>query len=158
MNIQNYIQAVKARLSDKATVLLDEQDRFIAYEEVFKWSWWATKLKITSFVKYLPTVQLSDIKSYSEHCLMQARKDRRGLPIGLQNGIMCFCVLASENISPDAIAFATSRPKKHWAAFEVPVLFDLCGGELFFFDGKIIWGSLYQKFLIEYINKHFCAV
>ena len=158
MNSQEYLQAIKSRFAPKATVRLDTQDMFIAYEEIFKWEWMATKLKITSFVKYSPSTQLHDIKSYSDSCLKQAIKDKKGLPIGFQNGVVSYNVIASEAISSDAIMFATSRPQKHYSAFEIPVLFDLNKNGLYFYQGEILWGKLYESFLKEYLIQHFYIV
>ena len=158
MNNQEYLQAIKSKFDYNATIRLDTQDMFIAYEEIFKWEWMATKLKITSFVKYLPSIQLSDIESYSKSCLKQAIRDKKGLPIGFQNGVVSYNVIVSEIISSDAIVFATSRPKKHYCAFEMPVLFDLNSSELYYYQGEIIWGKLYESFLKDYLIKHFYVV
>ena len=155
MNSQEYLQAVKSRFNHKVTVRLDKQDMFIAYEEVFKWAWMATKLKITSFVKIVPSAQLSDFESYSENCLKQAIRDKKGLPVGFQNAVVSYSVMASEAISSEAIVFATSRPKKHFAAFETPVLFDLNNNELYYYKEKIIWGRAYDRFFKEYLLNHF---
>ena len=155
MNSQEYLTAVKSRFDHNTTVRSDTQDMFIAYEEVFKWAWAAIKLKITSFVKYLPSTQMSDIESYSNDCLKQAIRDKKGLPLGFQNGVVSYSVIASETISPDAIIFATGRPKKHYSAFEMPALFNLNNGELYYYQGEIVWGKLYENFLKEYLIKHF---
>jgi len=155
MNSQEYSKTVRSKFGRNATIRLDTQDLLIAYEEVFKWQWFATKLKITSFVKQMPSVSLSDIESYSASCLKQAIKEKKGLPIGIQNGVVSFSVIVSENISSDAIIFVQNRPKKHFAAFEMPVLFVPKSSDLYFYQGDIVWGMLYVKFFREYITSHF---
>ena len=157
MNNQEYLRSIKSRFSNNATIRLDTQDQFVIYEEIFKWSWLATKLKITSCFKYSQSVQLTDIESYSKNCLIQAIKDKKGLPLGFQNGVVSYSVIASENISSDAIEFAIGRPKKHFAAFEMPVLINLVNSELYYYQGEILWGKLYDKFLKDYLLKHFCV-
>jgi hypothetical protein len=158
MNNQEYLQAVKSRFGKKVTFRQDTHNMLITYEEIFKWSWMATKLKITSFVKYLPSTQLSDIVSFSEICLKQAIREKKGLPIGLQNGVVSYNVIASDEISSDAITFATSCPNMHFAAFEIPVLFDLTRKEIHYYKGEIIWGMMYESFLKEYLINHFYIV
>ena len=98
---------------------------------------------------------MSDIELYSEECLKQALRDKKGLPVGLQNGVVSYNVIASENISSDAVAFVTERPRKHYSAFEMPVLINLNNRELHYYRGKILWGKIYESFLKDYLIKHF---
>jgi hypothetical protein len=158
MNNQEYLQTVKSRFGNKVTFRQDTNNMLITYEEIFKFSWIATKLKITSFVKYLPSPQLNEIVSYSDNCLKQAIRENKGLPIGFQNGVVSYSVIASDEILSDAITFVTSRPNKHFAAFEIPVLFDLTRNEIHYYKGEIIWGKIYERFLKEYLIKHFYVV
>ena len=92
---------------------------------------------------------------YSAQCLEYALSGAPGLPRGLQNGVVSFSVLAAPEVTEDAVAFACSRPKKHFAAFEVPVLADLTAGRLYYYDKTPLWGAIYYKYFRQYIEKSF---
>lgn len=155
MQMADYLQAVKGRFDYGAQIKHETADTLIVYDEIFKWSWIASKLKMTSFVQYVPHIDAGEIDRYSAYCLEQALKNHRGLPRGLQNGAVSYNVLVSESVSPDAIAFARSRPRKHYSAFEYPVICDLQNHALHYYTDKIIWGALYDSYMKTYIQSHF---
>ncbi|MCL2055402.1 MAG: hypothetical protein FWG90_13355 [Oscillospiraceae bacterium] len=157
MEFQEYLSLVKSRFVPNAEIRADNADSLVTYEEIFKWSWIATKLKITSFVKYVDSVKLNDIEAYSESCLKQAVRDKKGLPVGFQNGVVSCNVIASESFTPTAIQFALSRPKKYFAAMEYPALFDLKSGGLHYYMGEMVWGSIYDSFMKKCLFEHFCG-
>jgi len=152
MDSYECIQLIKSNFGQDA-IRKDEPDSFVAYEEVFRWSLMATKLKITSFVKHMPAVDLSEAKTYSEHCMKQVLSEREGLVF--QTALVSFNVVVSENISAEAIRFVSSVPKKHFAAFEVPVLIDTKTMKTHFFEGSMVWGAIYESFIREYLLDHF---
>ena len=155
MNYQDYLMQVKSRLPNSKTILLDDIETTVAYEEIFKLEWLATKLKIFSFIAYTKTVNKNQLENYSSACLKYARKNIKGLPIGLQNGILSNNILVAESISDDAISFVTSRPQKHYCVFEMPIIFDLTKNELYCYKGEIIWGMIYNSFIHNYIKENF---
>lgn len=158
MEREPYFKTVKARFSAEFTaaeILESTAETFSAYEAVFKWKWFATKLKMTSFLKYMPSVDEQTLRQYSTDCLNSALKNNRGLPRGVQNGIVSFSVLASEQVSPEAIAFAEARPKKHYSAFEFPVVVDFSNDTMYYHKDPIIWGTMYTAFMKAYLEEHF---
>lgn len=158
MEFVNYINKVADKFQKNSKITQKETDRLTAYEEVFKWEWFATKLKISSFVKNVQQITLDDIETYSNACLSEAIKKTKGLPLGFQNGIVSYNVLVSDKVYPDAISFVIGRPKKHFAAFEMPVIYDLENNRLYFYQGDIIWGMIYDSFIKSYLVDHFYHV
>ena len=153
MNYQEYLEKINFNSSKQIQIL--NLDTFVTYEEVFKWKWIATKLKIFSFVAYSEELNAHQIIDYSKECLQYALKNKKGLPIGWQNGIVSNNVIVSKHVMTDAIATVTSRPVKHFAAFEMPVIYDLSKNLLYFYNGEIIWGSIYNTFLKDFILDKF---
>lgn len=155
MDKKSYFEKVRSAFRAGAEIRRDSGDMLIAYEEIFRWKWLATKLKMTSFVQYRPALGGEDFAKYANDCLGEAIRTSRGLPRGFQNGIVSFSVLACDNPSPDAIAFATARPKKHFSAFEVPILVDLSAERIYYYNGEMVWGAMYAHFLSSYLTSHF---
>ena len=154
MSGEEYLNAVRLKFCRDA-VQFDSPDMFVAYEEEFRVEWIATKLKINSFVRVVPSITRQEFQQYSQWCLDRALAQSRGLPRGLQNGIVSYSVLVSEHPDPDALMLATQRPAKHYAAFEMPVIFDTHQNNLYFYYGSIFWGKLYESFLRDYLVGHF---
>ena len=155
MAFNDYLSRVYQRFSSYSNVLVG---RFYAtqfYEEKFQVKWLATKLKMFSYVSYLPVINEQDIIEFSDVCLADALQKYKGLPRGFQSGVGSFCVLASEYIDPRAIAYVQQRPKKHYAAFEMPIIYDLTRNMLFYYDKTPMWGAIYYKFFREYIVTNF---
>lgn len=155
MDYQEYYDKTKSGFLNTRQAAISGLDALVTYEEVFKWQWVATKLKIFSFLSYADRIDENSIKDYTENCMRYACKNKKGLPRGLQNGIVSYSILASETIDPAAIAFVSKRPQKHWSAFEMPMIVDLSKGELHYYKENIIWGAIYDSFLTEYILRRF---
>ncbi|MCT4598808.1 MAG: hypothetical protein N4A50_13125 [Vallitalea sp.] len=139
------------------SININEKDYLVdvLYDEKFKLEWYATKLKMFSFISYRNTVGIDTIKEYSKVCFDYARKNYKGLPRGLQNGFCSFSVLVSDNISKEAIDYVQKRPTKHFSAFEMPIVYDLSKNTLYFYRETPIWGRIYYKDFREYIMKNF---
>lgn len=130
----------------------------VLYNDIFKWEWLATKLKMFSFISYKSSVSEEDIKDYADVCYEYARKNYKGLPRGLQNVFTSFAVVASNNISKEAIEYVQKSPTKHFAAFEMPILYDLSTDTLYFYRETPIWGAIYYKYFREYIINKFSGI
>lgn len=139
------------------SISIKEEDFLIdvLYDEKFEWKWFATKLKIYSFISYSNIVNEDTIKEYSKICFNYAKKNYKGLPRGIQNGFSSFSVLASEDINIEAINFVQNRPTKHFSAFEMPILYDLSKNCLYYYKETPIWGQIYYEYFREYIIKNF---
>ena len=155
MNFTDYLAGAEKNFPAKKDAAIGRFNATHFYEEQFKWRWFATKLKIYSFVAYLPSISKQDIAEYSKECLHYARNNYKGLPRGVQTGVISFNVLASENIDAEAISFSESPPKKHFAMFEMPIIYDLSGENAHYYKKEQIWGSVYHSFFMEYIEKNF---
>jgi len=157
MNYNEYLSKVEAKFSTAKDVAVEQYRTKMLYEEKFEMKWIATKLKMFSFVTYAPHVTAQDISDYSNLCIAHALSTYKGLPHGFQNGVASFNVMASEKVDPEAIAFAKSRPKKHFAAMQMPVIYDLSSNEIFYYEKTPLWGAIYYKHFREYIQKNFNA-
>jgi len=155
MEYQTYVNQIKSLFAGTQTIMIDNKNTTVTYEEVFKWAWMATKLKIFSFVTYTEAISRDILMNYSSACLDYARKNKKGLPLGFQNGIVCNNILVSESINDDAITFIASRPRKHYCIFEIPIVYDLARNDLHYYKGEIIWGMMYNDFIKNYIMTKF---
>ena len=71
-----------------------------------------------------PSVEEMDTPPPRSHLSIDVYK-RQGMVRGMQNGILSVNVLAGRKIEYEAVNYAMKRPKKHFAAFEMPVIVDL---------------------------------
>ena len=160
MDFHAYLQTVTARFPEsekKGELILDHVHAHQFYGEKFAFKWMATKLKIFSFVSYRSEISEAAIKAYSGKCMSQALEGYGGLRRGMQSGVVSFHVLVSKYVDPKAIAWVKSRPKKRFAAFEMPVIYDLTNQKLYYYEEKPMWGSIYYSFFREYIEERFGA-
>ena len=155
IDYQEYLSKVKTKFINTKQTNISDLDTLVTYDEVFKWEWIATKLKIFSFVSYADKIDENLMKNYTENCLKYACKNKKGLPRGIQNGVVSYSVLVSENIDLSAISFVSKRTDKHWSAFEMPIIVDLAKRELYYYKENIVLGALYDSFLNEYILRNF---
>ncbi len=82
-------------------------------------------------------------------------KNNKGLPRGLRSGVVSFSLLVSSNVDESAKKFAQSRPKKHFAAFEIPAIFDLKENKFYYYEKTPFRGFIYYKSFREFIEKYF---
>ena len=155
MDYDEYLSRVKANFNSEKNVEINGWSTKMFYEEKFEIKWIATKLKIFSFLTCIPHITAQDISQYSSACVSHALNTYKGLPRGFQNGVGSFNVIASEKIDAQAITFATSRPKKHFAAFEMPIIYNLSNNEIIYYEKTPMWGAIYYKFFRETIEKNF---
>lgn len=66
------------------------------------------------------------------------------LPCGFFEAVFCFPVVITVNLHPQmAQIIRDTAPTKHWSAFEIPVVFDLVNGGLYYFEKTPVWGAAY---------------
>lgn len=155
MNYDDYLEIVLRSYSKMDEVQLSSYIVKRMFDVKDEKIMFATKLKNFSFVSYLSQIDIDDIINYSSTCLNYALKIYKGLPRGFQNGVSTFNVLVSENVTDEAKKFAITRPKKHFAAFEIPIIVDLSNENIFYYKDTPMWGGLYYRYFREFINKHF---
>ena len=74
---------------------------------------------------------------------------------GLQSGVASFALLSTSSIDEEARRWIQQTPKKHWAAFEIPVIFDLNDKKIYCFNKSPFWGKMYYGFFRDFIEKYF---
>ena len=133
MTYKDYLTIISKRFSNMEEIKIDESLVTVSYEEKFKIQWVKKKLKIFSFIHYIDKVDIGTIENYSSVCTKYASKKHKGLPRGLQNGVVSFNVLVSDFVTDEAIEFVTSRPKKHFSLFETPIIYDISRSKLYYY-------------------------
>jgi hypothetical protein len=129
-------------------------DVSVAINKKFKLAWMATQMNIFVIVGSSDRIVRDDIEIFSKNSLEYAIKNNQGLPRGVQSGVVSFSLLTSPNIDEDAKQWAKERPKKHFAAFEYPVLFDLTHNQIFYYNKTPVFGGIYYKFFRNFIEKY----
>lgn len=152
MEYSDYLKKIHSNYKNNEFV--NDLNATMFFETQFELKWIATKLKQFSFVSFQDDISFDDIKIYSAKCCNYSLKMYKGLPRGIQNGIVSFNVLAGKKISKEAIDFVLSRPPKHFAAFEMPVIVDLEKQKSYYYTDTPLWGMIYYKHFREYIEKN----
>jgi len=155
MNFDEYMSRVGSRCVGGSMVAINRGSAVRFYEERTEAKWLATKLKIFSFVSYVPRVTKADIVVFSQGCMSHALDAYSGLVRGAQNGVVSFNVLVGDSVDAQAAAYAQARPTKHWAAMEMPVVVDLSGNQVFYYRKTPVVGAVYYGFLRRYIEEKF---
>lgn len=93
----------------------------------------------------IPNLMPDVLRSYSSAAFQFALKNKTfPLPCGFFESVFCFAVIITANLHPQlAQSITETAPIKHWAAFEMPVVFDLASGGLYYFEKTPVWGAAY---------------
>lgn len=119
----------------------------------FKWSWFGTQLNTFVLIgKTNEKIDKNTIESFSKSCFEYSLRNHRGCPRGLQTAIGSVCILQGTEIDLDAKSFCQKLTKKHWSAFEIPVLYDLTQMRTIRFIKRPIWGTVYFPFFAATID------
>ena len=92
------------------------------------------------------------IKAFSKNCFHYALNNNKGWPRGLNSAVVSIAILQGRNIEQSAIDFCLKPSKKHWSAFEIPVLFDTSQGKYYKFKNYPIWGIIYFPYFSKIIT------
>ncbi|SHF27528.1 hypothetical protein [Pedobacter caeni] len=125
----------------------------IGYDKKFKWAWMATQLN--TFIIIGETEELIDknkIEQFSNACYEYAIKNNQGWPRGLQSGIGAVAILKGKSIDRSAAVFCEKLTKKHFSAFEVPVLYDLEKKKTIRYLTRPLWGTIYFPYFTKMID------
>ncbi len=156
MDFNVYTENVSKRLQNR--ILAEELNAYCYYEEHFRAEWLFVKLKQFSFLSFKETINLSDISSYSQQCMNYALKHYKGLPRGIQNGIVSVNVLAGLNIKQDAVDFVLKSPRKKFSAFELPVIADLKNDKLIYINKTPVFGAMYYGYIKQFAGEKFAIL
>lgn len=125
----------------------------VGYIKKFKWSWFATQLNTFVFIGETDkTIDKALIENFSRNCFEYALKHNTGWPRGIQSGIASISILKGNSIDNSAIEFCTRFSKKHWSAFELPILYDTNQNKIIKNQSGKIWGAIYFSYLNKIIN------
>ena len=93
----------------------------------------------------IPNLEPNALYSFSSFAFQFANKNKTvPLPNGLFMSVFCFSVVITANLDPQlAASIRGTAPIKHWAAFEMPVVYDLADGSLTYFEKTPLWGAAY---------------
>ena len=125
----------------------------IGYIKKFKWSWFATQLNTFVIIgKTNEKVDRQMIEEFSKSCFDYALKNHKGWPRGLQAGVGSIAILQGSIIENEANDFCEKLKKKHWSAFEIPVLYNIIEKKTTRFIKTPIWGTIYFPFFTKTID------
>ena len=153
MEYDIYKEHILSRFSNRSDLIVNNFETTVSDEELFKGAWLAAKWKIFSFICYKDVVDLEIIQEFSSTTYDYCRKHYKGLLFGLQGSFMSFSVLASRKVDPYAIQYVCENSKPHYAAFEIPMIYDLESEILYYPKRFPLRGSLYNDFKLGYINR-----
>lgn len=125
----------------------------IGYIKKFKWSWFASQLN--TFIVIGQTNHRIDrevIENFSTECLEYSLSHNKGWPRGLQSGVGSIAILEGSVIDDEAKLFCEKSWKRHWSAFELPVLYDIAEKKTTCLKRQPIWGMLYYPYLRKTID------
>jgi len=126
----------------------------VTYFKEFRWSWVACQLN--TFIIVGNTDKQIDktlIEQFSATCLKYALKNHKGWPRGLQSAIGSIAILKGVVITEDAIGYCEKSSKKHWSAFEFPVVFNSEKKEGTRFKKDPIWGAVFMPYFKNMIDQ-----
>jgi hypothetical protein len=93
----------------------------------------------------MPNLSADELHRFSNFSFEFANKNKTVvLPNGFFMSVFCFAIAITEGLDPQiAQSIRQTAPIKHWAAFEVPVVFDLADANLCYFENTPLWGAAY---------------
>ena len=97
----------------------------------------------------------AEMRRFSAEAFTFAKAARKlKLPCGLFEAVFCFAVAIVDGLD-DATAEAVRNevPQKHWAAGEIPVVYDRAIGQLCYFEKTPMWGAAYYAGFRKQISK-----
>jgi hypothetical protein len=104
----------------------------------------------------LVSADANSVRRFSSQAFQYAKKSRTcPLPCGLFESVCCFAICIAKGLDePTADQVRKTAPAKHWAAAEIPVIYDSSQGKLYFFEKTPLWGAAYYKGFRTQINKY----
>jgi hypothetical protein len=92
-----------------------------------------------------PTLEETSLREFSSKCFRYAKRYRSNpLPCGLFEGVVCFPVALCDTTNKYVVkAIRNNNPSLHFAAFELPVIYNLRTRQLYYFEKTPLWGGWY---------------
>ncbi|MGI8555766.1 MAG: hypothetical protein ACR2LT_05370 [Pyrinomonadaceae bacterium] len=95
----------------------------------------------------IPNLTPQVLQQYTSAAFKFANANKSSaLPNGFFAATFCFAVAVTMNLHPQLAQYIRdTAPIKHWSAFEMPVVFDLANGGLYYFEKTPLWGAAYYN-------------
>jgi len=159
MDLGDYLQLVHDRFSDDSFQLvqdiISDIEVTIATMQEFRLSWLASKMHYFGVYGLYEEITQPVIERFSLDSFEYAKHNYTGLPRGFQKGFASLSMLASLNVSLEAKNWVEKYSKKHFAAFELPVIVDLSKSEIIYRKKKPLWGRMYYNTFHHFIEKYY---
>jgi hypothetical protein len=156
--VTDYLSIVKQRLQADGFKITEnvtyKNQTFICVAKRTRW-----QLEHGGFAEFFfvfaefPHINKESLQEFSARAFNYSKKFRSiPLPRGLFEGVNCFPVAIVYNVDQVVSETVCSEvPPKHWAAFEMPVIYDLKYKRLYYLEKTPYWGSLYWDHFREMI-------
>jgi len=123
-------------------------------------SWEITKFgKMARFilVTVMDKANIKNIQNFSSTSTKYALDNRDSLlPRGFGGSLLSIPVIVSEDFDMEVKKWMEKTlAKKHWAAFEFPVIISLKDRKLYYCKKTPIWGALYYKGFQKFVEEQF---
>ncbi|MCZ4124807.1 levansucrase [Streptomyces sp. H39-S7] len=156
---RNYLTAVESRLATDGCKP-EWQDWsgvrvLVGRRSDFKLRWAATNLHVFTIAAAVPEISVGTIDTFTSQALGFAKKNKGGLPVGMQTGVAVFPVLISERVDPAAVAWAEEKQRNQFACFARPVVVDTARHYVGLFRGKPVLGRIYASHLTGKGQRYF---
>lgn len=96
------------------------------------------------------------LRKFSSDAFDLAKRSKKiPLPCGLFESVWCFAVAIAnqlENTAADSVR--NDAPAKHMAAAEIPVVFHVPKGRLYYFERTPVWGAAYYRGFRKKIKRY----
>lgn len=126
----------------------------IGYKKEFRWTWFACQLNTFIIVGQTDQpIDVGTINQFSDACFRYALSKNQGWPRGLQSGVGSIAILCADSYNQAAAASCETLTKKHWSAFEIPIIYDRGQHKLIHYKKAPMWGSLFFPYFTEQIKK-----
>lgn len=97
--------------------------------------------------RHVPRLDPSSMQTFMQEAFRFALEHRASkLPRGLFAGLAVFAVAMSEDVEPETTRRVREQtPPKHWAANEIPVVYEARAPRIHYFEKTPVWGAAYFK-------------
>lgn len=151
-SIEEYVATVKERLEfdgfncQESVAYQDYTLRCVAKKTRFELTKFGYSETFFCFAE-IPSPTINNLQKFSSDCFKYAKEFRSiPLPCGLFESVWCFSVAIVDGIEmPVSLALRNEAPPKHWAAAEIPVVYDLSSNSLCYFQKTPVWGAAYYS-------------
>jgi len=150
-----YLAKIRARLESAGYAWLDAGASFAGAArlkrfQLTKFGMWETFFVFREFDRLDPDT----LQRFTHEAKVWAFDNRTvGLPRGLFAGLSVFGVALARSLDGRiARSVRESKPRKHWAAIEMPAVYDAGADRLVYFEGTPAWGAAYYSGLRKQLS------